>query len=40
MSLEDMASVLKSMPKYKEFMKKYSIHLEIVNRVTKVSNVS
>ena len=32
MSLSDMAEVLRAMPKYEEMMKKYHIHMELVNK--------
>ena len=32
MSLQDMAEVIRSMPKYEEMMKKYQIHMELVNK--------
>jgi len=33
MSLQDMAELLRSMPKYEEMMKSYQIHMEITNKV-------
>lgn len=32
MSLSEMAEVLRSMPKYEEMMKKYHIHMELINK--------
>ena len=32
MSLQDMAEVLRTMPKYEEMMKKYQVHMEIINK--------
>jgi syntaxin-binding protein 1 len=32
MSLQDMAEVLRTMPKYEEMMKKYHIHMELINK--------
>lgn len=32
MSLQDMAEVIRSMPKYEEMMKKYHIHMELINK--------
>lgn len=32
MSLQDMAEAIRSMPKYEEMMKKYQVHMELINR--------
>jgi syntaxin-binding protein 1 len=32
MSLQDMAEILRTMPKYEEMMKKYHVHMEIINK--------
>lgn len=32
MSLQDMAEVIRSMPKYEEMMKKYQVHMELINK--------
>jgi syntaxin-binding protein 1 len=32
MSLGEMAEVIRSMPKYEEMMKKYHIHMELINK--------
>lgn len=32
MSLTEMAEVIRSMPKYEEMMKKYHIHMELINK--------
>ena len=32
MSLQDMAEVLRTMPKYEEMMKRYQIHMELINK--------
>jgi hypothetical protein len=33
MALEDMADIIREMPKYEEMMKKYHIHIELSNKV-------
>lgn len=32
MSLQDMAEVIRSMPKYEEMMKKYQVHMDLINK--------
>ena len=32
MSLTEMAEVIRSMPKYEEMMKKYQVHMELINK--------
>lgn len=32
MSLQDMAEIIRSNPKYEEMMKKYHIHMELINK--------
>ena len=39
MSLSDMAEVIRSMPKYEEMMKRYQVHMELMNRgITEFTN--
>ena len=33
MNLQDMAEVIRQMPKYEEMMKQYTIHMELINKV-------
>lgn len=32
MSLTEMAEVIRSMPKYEEMMKKYQVHMDLINK--------
>lgn len=32
MTLTEMAEVIRSMPKYEEMMKKYQVHMELINK--------